>query len=104
MAGEAIPEPMRWLGRASERVLKAFAELRKGAQEPARLNAREKRLALTAAYASIGCVKCLAGCLKEGLKEGLSLDELLEAAAVAVLVRGAEAVVTVSEALKLLNV
>ncbi len=85
-------------------MLKTFAELRRSVQEPSKLSVREKRLALTAAYASIGCVKCLAGCLREGMREGLSLDELLEAAAVAVLVRGAEAVVTVSEALKLLNV
>ncbi len=85
-------------------MLETFAELRRSVQEPSKLSVREKRLALTAAYASIGCVKCLAGCLREGMREGLSLDELLEAAAVAVLVRGAEAVVTVSEALKLLNV
>lgn len=94
--------PCGGLGRASERVLKAFAELRRSVQEPSKLSAREKRLALTAAYASIGCVKRLAGCLREGMREGLSLDELLEAAA-AVLVRGAEAVATVSEAPKLLN-
>ncbi len=101
---QGVPEPMRWLSRVSADLLKAFAELRLRVQEGGRLSVREKRLALTAAYASIGCVKCLAGCIREGLKEGLSIEELLEAASVAVLARGAEAVVTVSEVLRLLGI
>ncbi len=97
---DRIPEPMRWLEKVSPDLLKAFATLRKEAQRPVRLSKREKRLALTAAYAVSGCSECLAGCIKEGLKEGISLDELMEAASVAVLVRGADALMTIHKALK----
>ncbi len=103
MAGEAVPEPVKWLGRVSKELMEAFMGLRASAQKPVRLSRREKRLALVVAYASVGCVKCLVGCLKEGMREGISLEELLEAASLSVLVRGAEGVMTVNEALKLLT-
>ncbi len=99
-AREAVPEPMKWLERVSAQLLSTFSNLRREVQRPVRLSKREKRLALTAAYASVGCSECLAGCIKEGLKEGLTLEELLEAASISVLVRGADALMTVHKALK----
>lgn len=98
-----VPEPMRWLGEVSPELLNAFATLRREAQKPVKLSKREKRLALTAAYAASGCSECLAGCIREGLKEGLSFEELREAASIAILVRGADALMTVYKALKILG-
>jgi len=100
---EKLPAPMKTLEKISPQLLEAFKKLREAAQKPGRLDRRTKRLALTAAYASIGCVDCLAGCIREGLKEGLMLDELLEAASIAVLVHGAEAVITIHKALSMIG-
>lgn len=93
-----LPAPMRTLGDISADLLQAFSRLREAAQKPCRLDKKTKRLALTAAYAAIGCVDCLAGCIIEGLREGVGLDELLEAASIAVLIHGAEAVITIHKA------
>ncbi len=93
---------MKWLSKVSPNLLEAFSKLRREAQSPIKLSKREKRLALTAAYAAVGCSECLAGCIKEGIKEGLSLEELLEAASISILVRGADALMTIYRATKLL--
>ncbi len=98
-----VPEPTKWLEKVSPELLDAFLKLRAVAQAPSRLSKREKRLALTAAYAAIGCSECLVGCIKEGIKEGLSLEELLEAASTSILVRGADALMTIYKATKSLS-
>ncbi len=98
-----LPAPMKTLGEVSAELLGAFKNLREAAQKPGRLDKKTKRLALAAAYASIGCVDCLAGCITEGLSEGIGLDELLEAASIAVLVHGAEAVITIHKAIKMIK-
>lgn len=100
---QSIPPPMRWLERVSKDLLDSFARLREAAQRGGRLDERVKRLCLVAAYASNGCVECLVGCLREGLRMGLSLDEMLEAASLAVLASGARAVMTVHRALEILG-
>ncbi len=98
-----LPTPMKTLGEVSAELLEAFKKLREVAQKPGRLDKKTKRLALTAAYASIGCVDCLAGCIIEGLREGIDLNELLEAASIAVLVHGAEAVITIHKAVSIVK-
>jgi len=100
----AIPKPVKWLTKVNPAAAKAFLELRSSVREGARLGARDSRLCLAAAYAAIGCAECLAGCIREGLKEGVSLEEMLEACSIAVLVAGARAVVAVHRALEILGV
>ncbi len=62
-----------------------------------------KRLCLVAAYAAVGCAECLAGAIKEGLRMGIELEKMLEAASIAVLVSGAQGVMTVYKALTMLE-
>lgn len=102
MSGE-VPQPMKWLERVSKDLLESFASLRRAAQRGVRLDERVKRLCLVAAYAANGCAECLAGCLREGLRAGIPLDEMLEAASLAVLASGARAVMTVHRALEILE-
>ncbi len=100
---EELPAPMKTLSEISADLLTAFKNLREIVRRPSKLDEKTKRLALTAAYAAIGCVDCLAGCITEGLSEGIGLDELLEAASIAVLVHGAEAVITIHKAIKMIR-
>ena len=103
MSEHSIPKPVEWLAKVNSSAARAFLELRSSVRKGARLGAREARLCLATAYAAIGCAECLAGCIREGLKEGLSLEEILEACSVAVLATGARAVVTVYRALEILE-
>jgi len=98
-----IPKPVQWIHRVSPEVSEAFLALRRVVQKPSKLDERVKRLCLVAAYAAVGCAECLAGAIREGLRMGLKLEEMLEAASIAVLVSGAQGVMTVHRALELLG-
>ena len=98
-----IPKPVEWINRVAPTLTESFLQLRREVQKPSRLDEKTKRLCLVAAYASVGCVDCLAGAIREGLRKGLSLDEMLEAASIAILVSGAQGVMTVHKALEILE-
>ncbi len=98
-----VPKPVEWLKRVNPEAAKAFLNLRSSVREGSKVDRRVSRLCLAAAYTAIGCAECLAGCIKEGLKEGLELDEILEACGIAVLASGAKAVMTVYKALELVK-
>ncbi len=98
-----VPQPVQWLNKISRDLAARFLELRSVAQRAERLDAETKRLCLVAAYAAVGCAECLAGAIKEGLRMGIELEKMLEAASIAVLVSGAQGVMTVYKALSMLE-
>ncbi len=100
---DEVPQPVQQLERISRDLTVRFLELRRAAQQAQRLDAITKRLCLIAAYASVGCVECLVGAIKEGLKMGIELEKMLEAASIAVRVSGARGVVTLCKALSIIE-
>ncbi len=98
-----IPKPVQWVEKVSKEVADKFLELRKAVQSPGRLDEVTKRLCLIAAYAAVGCAECVAGAIEEGLRKGIDLDKMLEAASIAILVSGAQGVMTVHKALSMIE-
>ncbi len=95
-----VPKPLEWLKEVDKDLLEAFIKLRREAQTGKKLSNREKRLCLIAAYAALGCSECLKGAIMEAKKEGISLEESLEAASIAILSGSGRGVVTIWKAFK----
>jgi len=98
-----VPKPVQWVEKVSKEIADRFLELRKAVQSAGKLDEVTKRLCLVAAYAAVGCAECLAGAIREGLRMGIELEKMLEAASIAILVSGAQGVMTVYKALSILE-
>ena len=80
--------PLRFLSAINKEALKEFTELRSVIMGEGALSSKEKLLIALACTIALKCESCIDNHTKEALKNGIKMEEILEAASVAVLVCG----------------
>lgn len=80
--------PLRFLSVMNKEALKEFTELRSVIMGEGALSSKEKLLIALACTIALKCESCIDNHTKEALKNGIKMEEILEAASVAGLVCG----------------
>ena len=80
--------PLRFLSAMNKEVLKNFTKLRSVIMGEGALSSKEKILIALACTIALKCESCIENHTKEALKNGIKMEEILEAASVAGLVCG----------------
>jgi len=80
--------PLRFLSAINKEALNEFTELRSVIMGEGALSSKEKLLIALACTITLKCESCIENHTKEALKNGIKMEEILEAASVAGLVCG----------------
>ena len=80
--------PLKFLSAANKDALKEFIELRSAIMAEGAISGKEKLLIALACTVAVKCESCTEIHTKEALKNGITMEEILEAASVAGLVCG----------------
>ena len=83
--------PHVFIGKVSDKALRSFRRLESEIFRDGFLSRREKLVLAVASAVAVGCDFCVKELSRKALKEGVRLEELIEAASVAAFVCGGSA-------------
>jgi len=92
--------PLKFLSAANRDALKEFIELRSAIMAECALSSKEKLLIALACTVAVNCEYCIEIHTKEALKNGITMEEIPEAASVAGLVCGGSGFASISTVLE----
>lgn len=96
-------DPMEKLIQEMPEVANAFRSLREAVLSKGNLSVKEKELIAIGISVAIRCSHCLKHHISEALKAGATKEEILEAMAVGMLMRGDPAIQLALEAIEMLS-